>query len=93
METSDYSRFIRDCIAADPLDDHKLTEDEMYGVYLSWCTLHRQPPKPPASFWTAMSRLGLHEQHSDNHRSIRPGLRITGPAALDYILASRPSLV
>lgn len=93
MEIRDYNRFIKDCIAVDPADDHGLTEDEMYGVYLSWCALHRRTPKPCKSFWTAMSELGLPEQYENNHRHTRPGLRMTGPAALDYILTSRPSLV
>lgn len=93
METPDYARFVQDCIAADTLDDHRLTEDQLYGVYLSWCTLQAQTPGPCKSFWAAMSRLGVHERHGIAHRYIRPGLRMTGPAALDYILASRPSLV
>lgn len=40
-----------------------------------------------------MSDLGLHERRRINRRYIRPGLRMTGPAAMDYSLASRPSLI
>ncbi|MDP9998389.1 hypothetical protein J2W15_001888 [Pseudarthrobacter sulfonivorans] len=93
METSDYARFIQDCIATDPVEDHGPTEDEMYGVYLSWCILHGQLPAPCKSFWMAMAILGLRTRRRINRRYIRPGLRITGPAALDYILANRPSLL
>ena len=94
METPDYTRFVQDCIAADTLDDHRLTEDQLYGLYLSWCSLRAQIPGPCESFWTAMSVLGVHElRDGSDHANMRPGLRMTGPAALDYILASQPSLV
>ncbi len=93
METPDYTRFVQDCIAADTLDDHMLTEDQLFGVYLSWCALLAQTPGPCESFWAAMSRLGVHNRRGNDHRYMRPGLRMTGPAALDYILTSQPSLV
>ncbi|MCU1531025.1 MAG: hypothetical protein JWO49_596 [Arthrobacter sp.] len=93
MATSDFARFISDCIAADAAEDSGLAEDEMYGVYLSWCALHRQTPEPCKAFWAAMSGLGFCERRRINRRYIRPGLRMTGPAAVDYILARRPSLV
>ncbi|MDQ0867847.1 hypothetical protein QFZ70_000320 [Arthrobacter sp. V1I9] len=93
METSEYTRFIKDCIAADTAKETGLTEDQLYGVYLSWCGLHRQPPTTCESFSTEMANLGLSARRQDNHRTIWPGLRMTGPAALDYILTSQPSLV
>ncbi len=93
MATPDYARFVQDCLATDPLDDHRLTEDQLYGVYLSWCALYAQSPGPCESFWAAMSRQGIHERRGNNLSSMQPGLRMTGPAALDYILASQPSLV
>ena len=39
-----------------------------------------------------MSGLGLSERRRVNRRYVRPGLRMTGPAAVDYILSSRPGL-
>lgn len=94
METRDYALFVQDCIAADTLGDHRITEDELYGLYLSWCLLNQQQPAPCTSFWAAMSNLGVvHERHGNPGRYLRPGLRMTGPAAVDYILASQPSLV
>lgn len=92
METSNYAHFVQDCIR-DGGEDQGLTEDEMYGVYLSWCLLHRRTPAPCKSFWAAMSLLGLHKRRRINRRYIRPGLRMTGPAAVDYILANRPGLL
>ena len=95
MTTTNFGRFLSDCIAADPSGDQDrgLAEDEMYGLYVSWCTLSRQAPEPCGKFWTAMSGLGHTERHRIDSHYVRPGLRMTGPAAVDYILASRPSLV
>jgi hypothetical protein len=93
MPPSDYARFIPDYIAADPVEDSGLAEDEMYGVYLSWCALNRESPEPCKACWAAMSELGFCERRRINRRYIRPGLRMTGPAAVDYILARRPSQV
>jgi hypothetical protein len=93
METSDYTRFIRDCIAANAAEDKGLSEDQLYGVYLSWCGMNRQVPTSCESFSLAMSELGLTSRRQNNHRCIWSGLRMTGPAALDYILTSRPSLL
>lgn len=92
METSDYTRFIQDCIAADTARDQGLTEDQLYGVYLSWCHLGQRPAASYESFQSAMSKLGL-SRRQDNHCYIWPKLRMTGPAAVDYILASQPSLL
>lgn len=93
MTLSIYRRFISDCIAVDAGEDHGLTDDELYGVYISWCALHGQEIETCKAFWTAMAELGLHRRRRINRRYVRPGLRMTGPAAVDYILASRASLV
>ncbi|MFC0458669.1 hypothetical protein ACFFGR_19325 [Arthrobacter liuii] len=93
METPDYARFVQESIAADTVDDHILTEDQFYGVYLSWCALQAQAPGACASFWAAMSQQGIHERGANDHGRLRPGLRMIGPAAVDYILASQPSLL
>lgn len=94
METLDYTSFVQDCIAADTSGDHRVTEDALYGLYLSWCFLNRQQPAPCTSFWAAMSKMGVvNERKGAPGRYLRPGLRMTGPAAVDYILASQPGLV
>ena len=92
MTSRDFPRFMSDCIAADVAGDRGLTEDEIYGVYISWCVLHSVLPRTCGEFWAAMSGLGLNERRHTNRRWVRPGLRMTGPAAVDYILASRPCL-
>jgi hypothetical protein len=92
VTASDYARFVKTCIAAVPDPHQELAEDEMYGVYISWCLLQSEQPRPSRAFWTAMSGLGLSERRRVARRFIRPGLRTTGPAAVDYILARRPTL-
>ena len=91
MESRDYARFVQDCLA-DTLEEQTLTEDQVFGVYLSWCSLLAQAPGPCESFWAAMAELGLHERYGNNRGVMRLGLRMTGPAALNYILASQPNL-
>ena len=91
MTASDYNRFVKTCIAADEDPQEGLAEDEMYGVYISWCLLQNERPRPARAFWAAMSGLGLSERRRVAHRFVRPGLRATGPAAVDYILARRPA--
>ena len=93
MGCSDYARFVEDCIAFDETDEYGLTDDELYGLYLSWCQLEHQSPSTGRAFWSAMDAHGLTVRRRVNRSNIHPGLRMTGPAALDYILASRPSLL
>lgn len=93
METPDYAAFAKDCIANDMTEDQGLTDDELYGLYLSWCILERQAPSSCKALRAAMLRLGFQERRRSGRRCIRPGLRMTGPAAVDYILANRPSLL
>jgi hypothetical protein len=93
MTTTDYARFLTTCISADPDLDEGLADDELYGVYISWCLLQRLRPEPSEAFWTAMRDLGIRDPRWGSRGLIRPGLRMTGPAAVDYILARRPVLV
>jgi hypothetical protein len=93
MTTTDYARFLTACICADQDLDEGLADDELYGVYISWCILQRERPEPSTAFWTAMRELGIREHRRASRGFIRPGLRMTGPAAVDYILARRPVLV
>lgn len=92
MTVSTYSLFLADSIArAEP--NHGLTDDELYGVYTSWCLLHREFPASSPVFWAAMRERGIPNRRRITKGVIRPGLRMTGPAAVDYILASQPSLL
>ncbi|GGI03092.1 hypothetical protein ACFFGR_14500 [Arthrobacter liuii] len=58
--------------------------EEPYGLYTSWCVINQHPTGTESNFWAAMKYR------------ITPGcngLRMKGPAAADYILASYPGLV
>ncbi len=56
--------------------------ESFYGLYISWCLLHKINPIPDTEFRVAMRRRRIDVHHS--------GLAMTGPAAADYILATRP---
>ena len=90
MTVPSYRRFLTECIIHDPAQQPGLREDEMYGVYLSWCFLNQEQPAPDAAFWAAMSDSGSKKSPSAG-RQVCPGLGMKGPAAMDYILPSQPS--
>jgi hypothetical protein len=92
MTVPSYRRFLAECIIHDPARQPGLREDEMYGVYLSWCFLNQEQPAPDAAFWAAMSDSGYKKSHTAG-RQVCPGLGMKGPAAVDYILSSQPSLI
>ncbi|QNE13749.1 hypothetical protein [Pseudarthrobacter sp. NBSH8] len=88
-----YTRFLAECITVEADDASGLTEDKMYGVYVSWCFLNGLNPGAQRVFWAAMAQSGHHQRRLRAGRYFRPGLGMTGPAAVDYILSSQPSLV
>jgi hypothetical protein len=93
MTATDYTGFLTACVRTDPNLDEGLADDELYGVYISWCFLQRMVPEPAKAFRMAMQDLGIRSHGRGTRGSISPGLRMTGPAAVDYILARRPVLV
>ncbi|MDN4644371.1 hypothetical protein [Arthrobacter sp. PsM3] len=77
-------RFLAEATIAGTDDGPSLRKDQLYGLYISWCLLHDDAPHPFSGFWAALRA----------HR-INPGrsrLRMAGPAATDYILATYPAL-
>jgi len=85
MATSQYEQFLHEATSPDPVSDQPLSRDCLYGLYTSWCFLHQITPQPEDAFWRAMEDKHIHPE--------RTGLRIQGPAAADYILASYPGVV
>lgn len=84
MATSHFEQFLLD--ATIPDGTHRpLEPDCLYGLYTSWCVLHNITPVEDIAFRTAMERCGVHPGRSRR--------RMTGPAAMDYILASYPATV
>ncbi|MFF2244384.1 hypothetical protein ACFVTM_09420 [Arthrobacter sp. NPDC058130] len=85
MADSQYDQFLQEATAPDAASESVLGRDCLYGLYTSWCFLSQTVPRPEDAFWAAM-----------REKRIRPGhtpLRMTGPAANDYILSSYPGLV
>lgn len=93
MSVPDYTRFLSECIIHDPDKQSGLSEDDMYGVYLSWCFLNQEQPGSDKALRAAMRQLGHSRRNHDLGHYVWPGLAMTGPAAVDYILSSQPSLV
>lgn len=92
MESLLFSRFLEACTCTRSDADEGLTEDELYGIYTSWCVLQDTNPAPAGEFWKAMRELGI-RRHFVDSRFICPHLHMTGPAAVDYILSSQPDLI
>ena len=84
MGDTEYDLFLREATTCEPESGDTLKPDALYGLYTSWCSLGLREPEPEQAFWAAMCRR------------IRPdanGLRMRGPAAVDYILCSAPALI
>jgi hypothetical protein len=93
MSVPNCTRFLSECITCVPGKQSGVREDEMYGLYLSWCFLNAETPCSDQSLWRAISEQGYHKLHGVAGQRIWPGLAMMGPAAVDYILASQPSLI
>lgn len=93
MSIPNYPRFLSECFTQDPLSQSGIPDDQMYGVYVSWCLLNGETPGSSESLWAAMSQQGHARQHVSGDRHVWTGLTMKGPAAVDYILSSQPSLL
>jgi len=82
MPTSHVTQFLQEATVPDETGQ-PLDLDCLYGLYTSWCLLHRINPLEDLHFREALQRRGVETGHI--HR------RITGTAAVDYILASYPA--
>ena len=83
MATSHFNQFLDEATIAELDTDCPLSADCLYGLYVSWCLLQGLEAKPDATFRAAMHRCGVDIYDSR--------LRMVGPAAMDYILASYPA--
>jgi hypothetical protein len=92
MSDQNCSRFLSECITCNPENQPGLREDEIYGVYVSWCFLNAEAPCPEPSLWAAMNQHTQQKPAHTSGRRVWPGLAMTGPAAVDYILSSQPNL-
>lgn len=74
--------FLKECVAPDP-DGNGLSMDELYGVYLSWCGLEGFAPVGDRAFRAGLRAANVRTEHRGSRC---PGLRMTGPAACDYLV-------
>lgn len=93
MSVPNYTRFLSECITSHPDKQSGLRESDLYGVYLSWCLINAEKPCSEAALWTAMSQQGHHYSRRGGGQRVWPGLSMTGPVAVDYIMSSQPSLL
>ncbi|MFK4296730.1 hypothetical protein ABH924_001876 [Arthrobacter sp. GAS37] len=89
MTPPQISQFLQDSIIRDDTNASALDADVFYGLYVSWCSLNRKVPLPDRAFRTALRLAGLRtEKNGKGKKGVFQGLRMTGPAAVDYILNS-----
>ena len=83
MAQSHFDQFLNDATYQDQEADSPLDGDAFYGLYTSWCCVSGNTPRTEQAFWEAMApRVGPTQR-----------LRMKGPAAGDYILASYQAVV
>ena len=82
MLKSPLQEFVNDCIARNP-DADGLTQEELYGLYLSWCALRESTPAPARTFRAGLRAANIQPEHRGG---LCRGLAMTGPAACDYIV-------
>lgn len=84
MANSHFQQFLDQATVFDPSNDGGLGPDCLYGLYVSWAALQGLEPKSDQAFRAGMRRCGV---------ALEDGrLRMTGPAAADYILYSYPAV-
>jgi hypothetical protein len=84
MPSSHFQQFLDEATTADPSADHPLGPDCLYGLYVSWASLHGFRAKSDQAFRAGMLRCGVNPADCQLH--------MTGPAAADYILCSYPAV-
>ena len=85
MPATHFKDFLAEAVVPDREPGLGLGRDELYGLYTSWCLLHKAHLQPPEALWAALQAQGIDPDSND--------LSMTGPAAADYIVASAPDLV
>lgn len=82
MTRAPLNDFLNECLAPDP-DGNGLAMEELYGLYLSWCGLEGFVPVDGKAFRAGLRAAKVRIEHLGSRC---PGLRMTGPAACDYLV-------
>ncbi|TLM75573.1 hypothetical protein [Pseudarthrobacter sp. NamB4] len=85
MPATHFEEFLAEAVVPDREPGLGLGRDELYGLYTSWCLLHKAQLQAPEALWDALLEHGINPDSNN--------LSMTGPAAADYIVASAPDLV
>ncbi|MFE4545668.1 hypothetical protein [Arthrobacter sp. NPDC056727] len=85
MDATQFDLFVAEALTTERETDTVLGPDELYGLYTSWCLIHKVQPDAPEALFAALKERGIDPENCE--------LAMTGPAAADYILASAPSLI
>ena len=89
MAKTPLENFFNECVARDPEGDG-LSMAELYGLYLSWCVLEGSAPVGDKAFRADLRAANIRPAHRGGRC---PGLRMTGPAACDYLVHRELPLV
>ena len=81
--------FLNECVARDP-DGDGLSVEELYGLYLSWCGLVGSTPVRSKGFRAGLRTANIRPA---GRGGPCPGLKMTGPAACDYLVHRELPLV
>ena len=84
MAHSQFDQFLQEATYFDQASESTLDRDRFFGLYMSWCFINQQAPGAESRFWSAMK---------ERMPKGRKGVRMTGPAAADYIVTTFPELV
>ncbi|MHA7200322.1 hypothetical protein [Arthrobacter alkaliphilus] len=84
MAVSNFGRFLDEATIPNLDPTRRLGQEQLFGLYLSWCRLHDNVPASETDFRAAMKQHRI--------RSSDSGFWMTGPAATDYILSTYPVL-
>jgi hypothetical protein len=85
-----HRRFLTESTREDPLGRHVLAED-LYGLYLTWCSGRDIPPQSAEAFHEAMKTSGLARTRRAG-ASVYSDIAMTGPDALMFIVETvRPA--
>jgi hypothetical protein len=77
--------FLSDALQDRPGSVRGLSPDELYGLYISWCLMNDTIIESPEALWDGLRAWGI--DPASNH------LAMKGPVAVDYIIASAPSIL
>ncbi|APX01075.1 MULTISPECIES: hypothetical protein [Arthrobacter] len=85
MDATQFDLFVAEALTTERETDTVLGPDELYGLYTSWCLIHKAQPDAAGALFVALRERGIDPENCE--------MAMTGPAAADYILASAPSLI